>query len=95
MHPRKFDRWEELYLRVPNRVLAAWNCLRGRPTIYRIKSNHGVSLHDMNNVVMIESRFVVPEGETALEINRVQGGKFIANSFVSGGSIWPPHIGGQ
>lgn len=66
----------------PRRVLAAYNCLRGRPTMYRINSHHGAALHDMEHVFLIENNFEVPEGETGLEMSHVRHGKIIGNRFI-------------
>lgn len=71
-----------IYVQMPRRVLAAYNCLRGRPTMYRIESHHGGSFDNMNNLFLIENKFIVPEGESGLEMYRVRGGKIIGNRFI-------------
>lgn len=55
-------RWSRLWDRLPANVQAAWNCLRGRPTVYRVRlpitgtAPRGVQLFGDDHAVITGTR---------------------------------------
>lgn len=79
--PRELKGWHwEVVRRTPRRVLAAWNCLRGRPTMYQIKLRGAFQLHHMNGLLVTESEFTDGDGLSVEHVNQA----LIMNNTVTG-----------
>lgn len=77
--PLRGWRWE-VVRRTPPRVLAVWNCLRGRPTMYGIKLRGTFQLHHMNGLLVTESEFTDGDGLSVEHVNQA----LIMNNTVTG-----------